>query len=444
VERLEERALLSVNSLNITSITSAADADGNPTNEHVTVVAGSTVTVAFSYSSTAANETTAKVDVNTSPATVSTSSTVVNSGLNQTASLSLVIPAGTTAGNYTAHVLVKNGSGGGSVANESDASSVEVTVPITVIDTTVGISAPTITYGDDALVTVSVTPAGATGSASLAVDGGAAASQNLISSSTQFNLGLLSAGDHPLSASYTSDSTSYANDGPVSGSIHVNQAPSSVSVTGGVFTYDGNAHGGSGVTVSGAGVITGSATLAYYDAADTLQEHPLSGAPVNAGSYTVVATYVGDSNHTGSSASASIVIDKVVLGGSATTQDALNIAKQGSLTFTLDLTGFVDGEHAADVMTGATFSLQIGTHSYAYTPSLVSVSGDSVYVTWAMKGGTEAAAALAADLTALDIADGGASTSASKTQYSQIWVNMSTTNYTYSDDALTRLFSSSK
>ena len=40
--------------------------------------------------------------------------------------------------------------------------------------------------------------------------------------------------------------------------------------------------------VSGAGIVTGSAVLSY------------AGDQVNAGSYTVTATYAGDANHTGS------------------------------------------------------------------------------------------------------------------------------------------------
>src|SRR5689334_17694517 len=93
-ESLEDRSLLSVSNLNITALTSAADTDlGAGGAEHVAVVAGSTVTVQFSYTSTAANETTAKFDINTSPATVSTTFTTVTSGSGQTASLSVVIPA---------------------------------------------------------------------------------------------------------------------------------------------------------------------------------------------------------------------------------------------------------------------------------------------------------------------------------------------------------------
>src|SRR5262245_48312706 len=49
LEPMEGRALLSVSGLNITSIISVADSDGNATNEHVSVVAGSAVTVNFAY-----------------------------------------------------------------------------------------------------------------------------------------------------------------------------------------------------------------------------------------------------------------------------------------------------------------------------------------------------------------------------------------------------------
>src|SRR5262249_9816673 len=158
LEPLEGRALLSVSNLNITSITSAADTDkGFGGAEHVAVPAGSTVTVNFSYDSTAALTTTAKFDVNTSPSSSSTSGTVVPSGTDKSASLSLVIPVGTSAGTYNAHVQVKNGRGSGSTLNDSDDNSVVVNIPISVVDAHLSISAGNTTYNGVAYSTSNIT-----------------------------------------------------------------------------------------------------------------------------------------------------------------------------------------------------------------------------------------------------------------------------------------------
>src|SRR5262249_48224737 len=74
--------------------------------------------------------------------------------------------------------------------------------------------------------------------------------------------------------------------------------------TGGTFTYDGDAHGGSGsVDVAGARV-----TLSYLGINGTT--YSSTAAPTNAGAYLVTATYAGDASYTGSSGSALLTICK--------------------------------------------------------------------------------------------------------------------------------------
>jgi hypothetical protein len=51
---------------------------------------------------------------------------------------------------------------------------------------------------------------------------------------------------------------------------------------------------------------------------------------------------------------------------------------------------------------------------------------------------------LAADLQALNVSDGVNSTNASNASVQAIWVDMSSANYTFSDDALTKLFYATK
>ena len=104
------------------------------------------------------------------------------------------------------------------------------------------------------------------------------------------------AGSYTVTATYAGDANHTGSSN--SASITIGQASSSVTATGGNFTYDGTTHTGGSAVVSGAGVVTGSAVLSY------------TGDQIDAGSYTVTATYAGDANHTGSSNSATITIGK--------------------------------------------------------------------------------------------------------------------------------------
>lgn len=81
----------------------------------------------------------------------------------------------------------------------------DITLTVTAAATTTSINAPTITYGHDGVVTVSVASAdGAVpGSVDLIVDGGAPLTQALTAGSATFTVPGLNAGDHSLDASYT-------------------------------------------------------------------------------------------------------------------------------------------------------------------------------------------------------------------------------------------------
>ena len=135
------------------------------------------------------------------------------------------------------------------------------------------------------------------------------------------------------------------------------------------------------------------------------------------------------------------------LTGLATTQSALNIAKQGALVFSLNsVTGMVNGDTLVSLLSSMSFTLKIGGNIYAFAPSVAidthgdgDASNDTVVVTYSLKNGGDAGQ-LACDLQAFNISDGTASTSASNAQVDAIWVNMSTANYTFRDDALTKLF----
>jgi hypothetical protein len=87
-------------------------------------------------------------------------------------------------------------------------------------------------------------------------------------------------------------------------------------------TYDGTTAFAAMPIVSGPGIIVGWATLDYYD--NTTSTDLGSSAPVNAGQYTVTATYAGDATHAGSSGTANFV----VLKASSTT-----VATGGTFTY---------------------------------------------------------------------------------------------------------------
>lgn len=93
-----------------------------------------------------------------------------------------------------------------------------------------------------------------------------------------------------------------------SATVTINKAPSTTTLNGGTFPYDGAAHPATGVSVtSGAAVIPGAvATVAYAPLAALT-----GGLPVNAGAYTASATYLGDANYLGSTGTATVTITKL-------------------------------------------------------------------------------------------------------------------------------------
>ena len=178
-------------------------------------------------------------------------------------------------------------------------------------------------------------------------------------------------------------------------------------------------------------------------AADTLRSTPIP-APTNAGTYQVVGHLAAIPGYTAAdSAPATFIIAKAALSGIATTQDALNIAKQGSLTIDVNsIIGLQGTDTLVSVFSSAIFSLTIGTNTYNFAPTVtVDAATQSIHVTYTLKSGTASADTLRADLLALDASDGTVSTSAAKTPYSVMWITAQSVNYAFTDDFLTRLFS---
>ncbi|MFB3814371.1 MAG: choice-of-anchor D domain-containing protein [Terriglobales bacterium] len=105
--------------------------------------------------------------------------------------------------------------------------------------TTTAINAPSITYGQNGVVTVSVTSTfgTVTGNVTLAVDGGAAVSQTLAGGSATFNLPGLAAGSHNLDANYAAQGTFGASS--ATGTLAVSRAPVTITASSASMTYGG-------------------------------------------------------------------------------------------------------------------------------------------------------------------------------------------------------------
>jgi hypothetical protein len=109
----------------------------------------------------------------------------------------------------------------------------------------------------------------------------------------------------------------------------------SLTVQGGNFTFDGTPHGATGAVTTVDGTALGSPTFAYY-VGSSASGTPLAGAPVDAGTYTVVASYTGSQVYTEGAATATISIapaTPTVSANNATfTADGLAHAATGMVT----------------------------------------------------------------------------------------------------------------
>ena len=116
------------------------------------------------------------------------------------------------------------------------------------------------------------------------------------------------AGTYTVTAHTNGDANNNAVDSSAT-ALTINKFTSLVSATGGTFTYDGNAHAGTGSATGGAGE-TLTATLTYSGTGTTTYG-PSATAPALAGTYNVVAHTDGDSNNAaGDSAPAALTINK--------------------------------------------------------------------------------------------------------------------------------------
>jgi hypothetical protein len=243
------------------------------------------------------------------------------------------------------------------------------------------------------------------------------------------NLGVAytGAGSYTVAWSFAGNQNYNPADGTVS--VVINKAALQVQANSATKTYDGLAYsGGNGVSyagfVNGEGPSVLGGSLIYGGS---------SQGAVDAGSYTISVSSLTSKNYQITYLDGTLTIGKKSIGGDAVTQSALNVAKMGTLDFTITSNQLAAGDTMA-VFAGAEFTLTIGTKVYS-VESTATADGNTVYVSWRMSD------ELKADLSSY--LQTGA-TSASKAGNLSLIVSTSTKDYTFSDDFITKLFSSTK
>ena len=311
-----------------------------------------------------------------------------NVGTAKPVSVSGIVISGADASNYTFNTTATT------------------TADITAVATSTSVSGPTITFGTSGQVTVTVTSSVGTpgGTMALAVDGGSAVSQALLTGSTTFTISNPTAGDHTLSATYAAQGN-YAASG-ATGNVHVNQAATTTSVvsdvnpaatgqlvtfaatvlpanvTGTVTFYDGTTALGPAVALTGNAAVFQTSTLAV-------------------GSHAMTATYTPDGNHTGSTSS---ILAQVVDTPPVAAADAFGVYR--NTTLIVGAPGVLGNDNDADASQtvtavqvtppahAASFTLNAdgsftyqpapgytGPDSFTYQPNDGTLDGNTVTVT---------------------------------------------------------------
>ena len=162
------------------------------------------------------------------------------------------------------------------------------------------------------------------------------------------------AGTYAVVATFTSTDTNYTG-GTAQGTLTVNQATPTVAVADGGGTYNGSAFPATGTVtgVSGgaAAGLEGYGLSTTYYSGSTATGTPLAGAPSQAGTYTVQASFPGSADYRPASATATFTIAKatptlssisggtVVVGTGAKMTDSATLSGSyyptGVITFTL-------------------------------------------------------------------------------------------------------------
>ena len=256
---------------------------------------------------------------------------------------------------------------------------------VTAVATTTTISAPTVSYDANASVTVMVTSSAGTpiGSVALSVDGGAPITQALVNGSTIFTLTSPAAGDHDLSATYPGQGNDFGASS-ATGTLHVNPAGTTTTITAPTVTFNANASVTVKVT-SPVGTPTGNVTLSV-DAAVPITQALVGGSAVftltspAAGDHSLVASYAAQGNFAASSATASLHVDpaRPVL----TVPGPQTVNEGQLLTFQVNATDAdtpVLSFSATNLPLGAGFNA--ATRTFSWTPTAAQ-GGSSAYIVY--------------------------------------------------------------
>jgi hypothetical protein len=162
-------------------------------------------------------------------------------------------------------------------------------------------------------------------------------------------------GTYHVTATYSG--SPHYNSGTATGTIIIRstQSPTSINLSGGTFTYDGNAHAATANVVDGSSVPVPSAitSITYTPGGST--------PPVYPGTYQVSATFSGDDNYLGSTANGTIVIQNASL---VVNVDNKTMSLNGSLpTLTGNVSGLVPSDGITiSYTTTATSSSGVGSY----------------------------------------------------------------------------------
>ncbi len=285
----------------------------------------------------------------------------------------------------------------GGDADIDTSTSSPLTQVVNQVSTTTSISAPAITYNANGSVTVTVSSSVGTptGNVSLSVDGGGATTQALVNGSTTFTLSSPSAGDHSLNATFAAQGNYAASN--ASGSLHVNPAATSVSISAPTVTF--NTNGSVSVTVTSAsGTVLGDVSLSVDGGASTTQT--LSGGSTtftlsspSAGDHSLSVTYAAQGNFDASSGTGNLHVNQAATSPSISAP-TITYNANGSVTISVTSSaGTVTGNVSLSVDGGAATTQPLSNGSSVFTLTSPNAGDHSLSATFAAQGNFDASSA---------------------------------------------------
>lgn len=170
----------------------------------------------------------------------------------------------------------------------------------------------------------------------------------------------IDAGTYYVTAHYAGDANHLPSDGAAV-AIVIDKASSTTTASDAGGTYDGSAFPDTSAVTGAGGLSTVADSLDYHNT-DTSTDLG-STAPIDAGHYTVIATYNGNANHTGSSSAVSFTIAKANATFSLTPYSVTYDAAAHTATGTVSAVGPVN---QSDLHLGGTTHTNVGSYSDAW------------------------------------------------------------------------------